>query len=239
MKAKVKVLYRDPRWLALEKPAGMLTVPSGGGARDEDTLYERARRIAGNATHHHALSRLDAGVTGVVVFALSAEAIERANNARARSLYRRTYHALLPGAPTPPRGTWDAPIGIDPRNKTHRLAGAGDELRAARTDYDVRAVTPSGVACVELSLVTGRTHQVRVHARAAGQTLLGDDAYGGARRVVLDDGTVVSVGRVMLHAARVELTGEDVEFECPWADDMTAVWRECGGEALGLFKTPA
>ena len=85
VRAKVRVLFRDPRWLALEKPAGMLTVPSGS-AREEDTLFDRARLIASGATHHHALSRLDAGVTGVVVFALTPEASDRANHGRARGL---------------------------------------------------------------------------------------------------------------------------------------------------------
>lgn len=67
-----------------------------------------------------------------------------------------------------------------------------------------------------------------MHAQAAGLPVLGDDAYGGARRVILDDGTAVWGART-LHAARVEIPGDGREVECPWPADMRAVWESLGG----------
>ena len=225
---RIRVLYRDAGWLALDKPAGLVTTAAGAGAR---CLVERAKAIAPEATHHHPLSRLDADVTGVVLFALSRRAIEEAERARAAGTYRRAYVGLLPRAPAGD-GAWTWPVAVDPRDATRRVIdpeGSGVDSQAARTEYATRAVALGGVALVGFRPVTGRTHQILVHAAAAGVPILGDGMYVGARRVVLDDGGVVSAPRVLLHAWHVEIPGRGERVVAPLAADMLAAWAACGG----------
>jgi 23S rRNA pseudouridine1911/1915/1917 synthase len=82
---------------------------------------------------------------------------------------------------------------------------------------------------------TGRTHQLRVHAAAAGVPLLGDRHYGGAMRVVLPDGRVVRAARVILHCARLKLpsigAGAPLTIDAPVPEDMRELFTRLGGAA--------
>lgn len=224
---RVEVLFRDARWLVLDKPAGLPT--AGPVSSGRETLVDIARRIAKDTATLHPLSRLDADVTGVVIFALTHKAARRADAAKREGRYRRCYLGLTPAPPAPADGAWTWPIAIDPRDAARRTTGEGREPQDARTEYRTLATATSGVALVEFWPVTGRTHQLRVHAQAAGVPLVGDVTYGGARRVVLNDGAVVSARRVMLHAWRVEFASEGWSVEAPVAGDFRACWEAAGG----------
>jgi 23S rRNA pseudouridine955/2504/2580 synthase/23S rRNA pseudouridine1911/1915/1917 synthase len=96
-------------------------------------------------------------------------------------------------------------------------------------------------ALLLLSPLTGRTHQLRVHAARAGVPLLGDRHYGGPVKVTLPDGRVVRAGRVMLHCARVRLPKiaptaepERLTLDAPIPADFRAVWLALGGELASL-----
>ncbi len=218
----VRVLYEDAHWLCVDKPSGTFTTPAAG--KRAPALVDAVRKLKPRATHHHPLSRLDADVTGVVLFALTAEAIALAEKARAEGSYERAYVGLVTPAPTPTEGAWTWPVAVDRRDPHKRTTGVGNDPQPAETRYVVEA-TAGVVARVGFVPVTGRTHQIRVHARAAGTPLLGDGAYGGAKRVVLDDGAVVGAGRVMLHARRVRVPGSATVVEAPWHEDMRALWE--------------
>lgn len=217
-------LYSDASWLALDKPAGLLTTPDGR----RPSLVDEARRLRPRATHHHPLSRLDVDVTGVVLFALTAEAVALATRERAAGKYRRQYLGITAPPPHDSAGSWTWPIAVDRRAPTRRTTGEGDDRRDAETRFAV--VAHAGpIAAVAFAPVTGRTHQIRVHAKAAGAPLAGDGAYGGVRRVVCDDGAVLAAPRVMLHAWRLWLPGDDRSIEAPWPGDMATLWEGCGG----------
>lgn len=229
----MKALYRDGHWLALDKPAGIVTTPpTRRGAR---TLVDIAKELAPKSSHHHPLSRLDADVSGVVLFALTQEAVDEAVCAREDGTYVRRYVGITSPAPSQPKGAWSWPISIDRSDRTRRTTEAGDETRDAETRYEVLSAT-GAVAFVVFIPVTGRTHQIRVHAKAAGVPLIGDLAYGGARRVTLDDGAVVSAQRAMLHAWRVRVPGAKRVIEAPLPDDLRAVWAQSGGAADVLTR---
>ncbi|MGH7434457.1 MAG: RluA family pseudouridine synthase, partial [Polyangiaceae bacterium] len=80
--------------------------------------------------------------------------------------------------------------------------------------------------------VTGRTHQIRVHAANAGSPLIGDRAYGGPSRVTLAGGRVLEPRRIALHAARVTVpdsSGAARTATAPVPDDLRALWTDLGG----------
>lgn len=134
----LRVLYRDGRFIACDKPSGVLTTRGDEG--DGESLTERVRReLCPDAEVVHPLSRLDFDVSGVVVFAISYEATQRAANARAAGQYQREYHAMVNPALTERSAEWTWSIGVDPRNPTRRVAGGGREREDAHHRARARA----------------------------------------------------------------------------------------------------
>jgi 23S rRNA-/tRNA-specific pseudouridylate synthase len=206
--ADVAVLLRGHGLLAVDKPAGVPTVPDHGGRAG--TLWALAARVARLPEDAlHPTSRLDRDVSGVVIFALTAEAAARLRRARGAGSYARTYVAIArarPDAVLADEGVWDGPIGRarDPRLR----AVGGRDAVPARTRFRV-VRRREELVWLELEPDTGRTHQLRVHASHAGAPLVGDVSYGGPKQLVRTSGEVVRVGRVALHCARVVVPGED------------------------------
>lgn len=230
----IELAHRDAHLVVVQKPSGVATTAPGGA----DSLTRRIEAQLGRTLHP--TSRLDTGVTGLVTFAITKEAIERLRRARAEGAYVRRYLALASGAPAEPRGTWDASIAIDPADRRLRVAiepgGRGARLQHARSDYEVGGGL-AGAAVLWLTPHTGRTHQLRVHAAHAGVPLLGDVRYGGPRRITRDDGSVVRAARVMLHCARLcipRVEGGELELCCEAPDDLRELWMSLGGDRSAL-----
>ena len=216
-------------FVAADKPAGIPTIPDHAGA-SHALLTAVARALGVDASRVHATSRLDRDVSGVVVFALTKAATQRLARARAEGVYERRYVAVAARQPELERGTWDAPIGRarDPRL---RMAHGRDPVDA-RTRYRVVALAPRGDAMLALAPLTGRTHQIRVHASLAGAPLVGDRAYGGPSRITLSTGRVIEPGRIALHASQVVVPGEDgspVRVTSPIPPELEFLWSALGG----------
>ncbi|MEI8255344.1 MAG: RluA family pseudouridine synthase [Deltaproteobacteria bacterium] len=222
------VLHRNADWLAVEKPSGTpTTAPERARVV---SLVDRVRReiVRDDTVQPHPLSRLDVDVTGVVLFALTARARQLAVEARAGGTYARRYVGLVAHAPEPPEGVWTWTIGVDPRDRTLRVADGGRDPVPALTRY--RVIERAGdLAMVQFDLETGRTHQIRVHAAHSGCPVLGDRTYGGPRHVTLPDGTVCTARRVMLHARAVRIPKSDRWIEAPFPPDWVNFWRAVGG----------
>jgi 23S rRNA pseudouridine1911/1915/1917 synthase len=224
----VRVLADEDGIVAVEKPAGMPTIPDHGGSA-HSLLAALATTLGSDLADLHATSRLDRDVSGVVVFARTREAAERLVAARKEGTYLRRYAAIACRAPEPPRGAWNAPIGRakDPRKR----AAFGRDATEARSLYEVVGVAGAH-ALLALEPVTGRTHQLRVHAAHADAPLLGDVAYGGETRVVLASGRVLAVRRIALHAGRVVVprrSGGTLELRADVPDELRDVWTALGG----------
>jgi 23S rRNA pseudouridine1911/1915/1917 synthase len=221
----VEILHRDDRFVVVDKPAGIATIPDEHEA--EGSLVWRTARALGVAPESlHVTSRLDRGVSGVVVFARTERAREQLQNARNSGRYFRQYAAIASKSPTPPEGSWDAPIGRA-RDPKKRMVG-GREAQSASTRYRVVAAAARG-AVLSVEPVTGRTHQIRVHASHAGAPLLGDRDYGGSRTLVLPTGKVLALERVALHCARVAVKGL-VDVRAPIPSALRECWLALGGD---------
>lgn len=158
----------------------------------------------------HAVSRLDVGVSGVVLFARGAEAKREAARLRDNGEIHRRYIAIAGRVPEPPSGRWETDV---------------DEKRAV-TDY-VTLARASELALLFLTPLTGRKHQLRIHAKAAGAPLLGDRAHGGALRLVTANGSVIEPPRVALHAWSVSIQKQQIVAPVP--ADLRQLWRSLGG----------
>jgi 23S rRNA pseudouridine1911/1915/1917 synthase len=229
----VRVIACTPDLVAVDKPAGIPTIADHAGAAHALVALV-ARALSVHETDLHTTSRLDRAVSGVVVFARNRAAAHRLLQARTQGSYQRRYVAIAANAPAPDRGRWDAPIGRarDPRLRTIRGPSAVD----ATTHYAVCAAAPGGEALLAIAPITGRTHQIRIHAAGAGAPLLGDRSYGGKTRLALPSGRVLQLRRVALHAARVVVPdegGAPLVLTAPIPPDLVELWSTLGGDPYG------
>jgi 23S rRNA-/tRNA-specific pseudouridylate synthase len=227
----VDVLGDDDGVVAAFKPAELSTIADHHGRAA--SLHDRLARALGvPAASLHPTSRLDVGVSGVVLFARDEAARRRLARARDEGAYCRRYVAIARGPVAPERTTWDAPVGRGP-DPRRRYAG-GRDAAAATTEAAVLGRAADRATLLGLAPRTGRTHQLRVHAAHAGHPLFGDALYGGPRHLVKPGGEVIGLGRVALHALAVTVPGargEPRRYVAPAPAELGAWWDALGGEA--------
>lgn len=203
------LLAQTPQWLAVAKPSGWLTIPPSSGRSTEPgiatprILVDWVRENFGNALVLH---RIDRETSGVVLFARTAEDQKIASEWFSKHRIKKAYDCLASGIPSQPVLKISEPIG-----------GA-----KAVTQVEVRDRRGEGFLARAVP-VTGRRHQIRIHLASRGHPLWGDVKYGGPSEVVLGGGRL-SVPRVALHAARLELPTREV-FEAAWPEDFRG-WVE-------------
>jgi 23S rRNA pseudouridine1911/1915/1917 synthase len=215
------VLHEDDHVIVVDKPAGLLTVPTAPGLDDEDTALGRvqdyARRLKPRGGWAERVHRLDRDTSGAVAFALSKEARAGLIETFRHHRIERRYLAIVEGEPKAEGGTVDAPIREAWVSGRRGVARPGEEARPARTHWRVRERL-AGAALLEVDLETGRQHQIRVHLAHAGLPILGDPVYGRPPR-----GRPLA-RRPMLHAFRLAfahpVTGARVAVESPPPDDF-------------------
>jgi 23S rRNA pseudouridine1911/1915/1917 synthase len=235
--ASITVLRESDDLFAVHKPAALPTEPDHGGA--DCVLSQLAKILRVDVKGLFAVSRLDVGVSGVLLVTLGTLGRERLLAERAAGRLRRRYVALSAGVPTPAEGAWREALG----GKSHaQRAVGGRDAQSAQTHYRVVA-TAGGIkrdgpatALLALSPVTGRTHQLRVHAAAHGAPLLGDRKYGGAPRMTTADGSVLSFAQILLHAAWVEwgASGDRQRVMSEPVAALVDTWVALGGDIAAI-----
>jgi 23S rRNA pseudouridine1911/1915/1917 synthase len=216
--AGVRIAYEDDDVLVVDKPAGVV-VHAAPGLREGtlvDALLAAGHRLARRPGEDRPgiVHRLDRDVSGVLLVAKDDAAYEVLAGAMARREIERTYTALVAGVPGVDRAKIDAPIGRSPRRPT-RMAVLPDGRPSVTW---VRVVERfDAAALIEVTLETGRTHQIRVHLESIGHPVIGDAAYGR--------GPAYGLKRPFLHARKLAfahpVTGARVEVESPLPDDLT------------------
>jgi 23S rRNA pseudouridine1911/1915/1917 synthase len=221
------VVYRDEDVIVIDKPAGLVTHPAPG--HDRGTLVNAllgmeagAGGLGTTAGRHRPgiVHRLDRDTSGLIVVARndSAQASLQAQ-LKARRV-RKAYLALAGGVVNAQVGRIEKPIGRDPRNRMRMAVTA--EGKPATTGYRVRERFAEWTL-LELDLITGRTHQIRVHLASIGHAVAGDQVYatGPVRR------GPDRLARLFLHAWKLEFvspgSGRLVRCEAPLPNELEAV----------------
>jgi 23S rRNA pseudouridine1911/1915/1917 synthase len=212
------VVYEDEALAVIDKPSGLVVHPAPGHPSGTlaDGLKQRGTTwsLLGGAERAGIVHRLDRDTSGLLVVAKT----EAAHRSLARQLsdrtLGRTYWALVHGGFREESGTIDAPIGRHPRDRRRMAIIEGG--REAITDFRV-VERLNGATVLELSLRTGRTHQIRVHLASIGHPIIGDTIYGRPDPVL---------GRPALHAMRLRLVhpgdGTERTFDSPLPPELIA-----------------
>jgi len=227
------VIWEDEAVIVVDKPPGVVVHPGAGHHDDTlvNGLVHRFPDLAKLGSEHRwgLVHRLDRDTSGLLLVGRTPQVHRALQQALQRREVQRTYLALAHGSVEAATGTVEAPIGRDPRHPT-RMA-VTSRGRAARTHYRRLAVW-GGATLLEVTLDTGRTHQIRVHLASIGAPLVGDPVYG--RRTL----PAAEPGRVWLHGWRLRFPhpvgDRTVEVEAPLpadlADSLGRLGPPVGGE---------
>jgi len=199
------ILNRDAQLLVVDKPAGLLTVPGKGEAK-ADCLIARLRAAFPEVLLVH---RLDTDTSGVMVFALTRGAQGNLGQQFEKRQTKKIYVARLAGRLEPREGRVDLPLCVDWPNRPRQHVNF-ESGRPARTDWRVIKYLANETR-VQLTPLTGRSHQLRVHMAELGHPILGDPLYA--------EGAARAWPRLMLHAESLRIrhpeTGKSLTFRAP------------------------
>ncbi|HEX9242470.1 MAG TPA: RluA family pseudouridine synthase [Anaeromyxobacter sp.] len=253
------VVYEDRDLVVLDKAAGMVVHPARGSPHSTvlnalmyhlaggHSLRRRGARappipplapgeahppppalVAGDLPRLGLVHRLDKDTSGCLVVARTDPALHSLQAQWKGRTVEKIYLALCHGA-LAETGRLDTPYGRHPRDRTRFTGRLRSASRRALTEWRVRERFGDAATLAEVTLHTGRTHQIRVHLAEAGHPLLGDAVYGGTRREArTPEGraarAAAAIGRQALHAARLAFdhprTGKRLAFEAPLPADL-------------------
>lgn len=194
------IVHVDEQLIAIDKPAGLLSVP-GRGEDKQDCAWRRLQ-----ASHPEALvvHRLDQATSGLLLFARSPAAQRALSRLFEQREVLKTYEAEVWGDPGAEAGEIDLPLAADwprrPRQQVDRAHG-----RPSLTRWQRLTSTPAR-SRLRLQPLTGRAHQLRVHCLAIGHPIVGDALYDPDR----------PAARLMLHATQLQLPGLTLNSPCPF-----------------------
>ncbi len=215
------ILFEDEDVLVLAKPSGLPVLP--GGMFLENTLLRLARQRYGPGCSP--LHRLGRGTSGAILFTRNARAARSLAAAMSERQILKVYLALASGTAMPDTFTVDAPIGPVPYRRPETVHAYRPDGRPSISHVRVVRRLPSeNATLLEVSIPTGRPHQIRIHLSYAGFPLVGDPLYrsGGIPRADgKDDMCAALPGETgyLLHSWRIRFLhparGRDVEVVCP------------------------
>lgn len=222
----LEVVFEDDDVIVLNKAAGLVVHPAAGnweGTVVNALLHHCAGQLSGigGVQRPGIVHRLDKETSGLMVVAKNDFAHQHLSQQFSDRTLSRTYLALVWGVPKAQHGRIDQPIARDPVHRQKMaIAKREGQGKMAITDYKVQHVYGEGVASlISCKLLTGRTHQIRVHLAWLGHPLIGDPVYGGQKKNKFQE-----FRRQALHAAELQFvhprTQQLVHFNAPLPKDF-------------------
>lgn len=227
MSMEPKIIYEDDSLFVVDKPAGWIT-NEADTTTNQPVIQTWIREnfdypLKGNREMRDGIvHRLDKETSGVLLIAKTKESFEKLQSEFKNREVSKTYIALLHGKVTPETGEIKALVGRLPWNRSRFGVLPGG--RESSTEYKVIKFYPgnnAGHSLVEFYPKTGRTHQIRIHARHIGHAIVADEFYAG-RKTARNDRKWSP--RLFLHASEIKFihpaTGKEVEFKSPLSQDL-------------------
>lgn len=219
-----RILHEDDDLLVLNKPSGMAV---HGGSGLSFGVIEALRQLRPDCRALELVHRLDRDTSGCLLIAKRRSALRSLHEQFREDDIGKVYVALLAGVWAKSRWLVDAPLKKNVLQSGERMVRVARDGKSAETEFR-RLERYQGATLVEARPVTGRTHQIRVHAQHMGHPLVGDDRYGDeeVNRRFRQSG----FKRLFLHARETELrhpsTGETLRFQAPLDDDLVQCLRK-------------
>lgn len=214
-----RILYEDSELLVLNKPAGMAV---HGGSGISFGVIEGLREIRSEARFLELVHRLDRDTSGCLLIAKKRSALRTLHEQFRNDNVKKVYLALLAGTWARTRCIVDAPLKRSVLQGGERIVKVAREGKPAVTEFR-RLECYVGSTLVEARPVTGRTHQIRVHAQSMGHPIVGDDRYGDEK--VNRESRRLGLKRLFLHALETVFlhprTGEALRVKAPIDQDLS------------------
>ena len=228
-----EIIYENDRFIAINKPAGLLSIPD----REQSQPSLKDLLIA-RYGHIFTVHRLDKDTSGIIIFAKDEITHKYLSQLFEGRQVEKYYQGIVHGYPANEKGTIDSPISEHPVHKG--LMTVHRNGKSSVTDYEVVEGHRS-FSLLQFQLHTGRTHQIRVHAKNIGHPLACDDLYGDGKPVMLssikrnyklskhDEEERPMLNRLALHSFRLKFTDTDgkvIDLEAGLPKDMRALLQQ-------------
>ncbi len=225
------ILFEDEDMLVVNKPAGMLTHPS---SKEQNStlvnalLHHCGERLSGIGGERRPgiVHRLDKLTSGILMVAKHDESHKDLSKQIQERKIEKYYRALVVGKLHSPKGTIEAPLLKTQVNKQHKVVvSPGKDSKDSLTHFEVLEVLQNHYSLLEVQIITGRMHQIRVHLASINHPVVGDSLYGNRK----ENAEFMKMGlkRQFLHAFRLKFrhprTQEWMEFEAPLPPDLEQV----------------
>ncbi|MFD2130078.1 RluA family pseudouridine synthase [Pseudogracilibacillus auburnensis] len=213
----LQMVYEDDFFMIINKKANMPTIPSRlhqtGTIANGLRYYYEKNNIPSTV---HIVTRLDKDTSGLVLIAKHQYSHSLFSNLQRKNELKRKYTAIVHGRLAKKQDMIDEPIGRNPHSIIERMVTS--EGKKAVTRYEVVKETKQ-FSVVEIELETGRTHQIRVHFSFIGHPLVGDDLYGGSKKII---------GRQALHCSEISFVHpvlkKEMRFSSKLASDIAMIF---------------
>lgn len=223
------VLYKDEHVLVLNKPSGLAVQGGTGQKKNVDDMLDAL--MFEKKERPKLVHRIDKDTSGILVLARDTKSAQKLTEAFAQKSLRKLYWALVTGVPEIPQGKIDAPLAKSESGRNSRMEKVGvdhEDGKRAISYYRVVEHLHKQLCWLEMMPLTGRTHQLRVHAAVMGNPIVGDGKYGGAGAFI--EGLDIS-NKLHLHARRIilpPLFGKKIDVTAPLPKHMQDSWKQFG-----------